>query len=68
MNYKDLLEECEKLNGTIATFPNQRTVTITPSFRKSCNCGVQRYDFGCFNQETIDLLLTESASIVYQEV
>ncbi len=65
MNMKDLLKERTRLNGTIATFPTQRTVTITPSLRQSCNNGIRRYDFSCFDKRTLNLLLTDSTSIVY---
>lgn len=65
MNIQDLLKVREELNGTIATFPKHRTVTVTPSFRKSLHNGVKRYDFGCFDQETIDKLLNDPLSIIY---
>jgi len=67
MNIEDLFEKRAELNGTISTFPNQRTVTIVPSFRKSLNNGVARYDFSCFDKETLDLLLTDPRSIIYDD-
>lgn len=65
MNLETLFKVQEEINGTIAVFPDNRTVTVTPSFKASCIHGVARYDYGCFDAETIEKLETERGSIVY---
>ena len=67
MNIEDLFEVRLKINGTISVFPNRRTVTITPSLPKSCDHEVKRYDFGCFDKETLDLLQSDPTSIIYSD-
>jgi len=55
----DFLEERRECNGVITVFIKAKCVTITPNPLNSDDCDVRRFSFGCFGEETLEILKSD---------